>query len=148
MHASCHTYERSMAHMWMSHASHMNKSCHTHKWVMSHACWASSTSPTDNGAVCCSVLQCVAVCYSVFVCVTWLVHMRAVTGIFFWRCSVADSTVSRMKSAMHSGQDEVCFCTLKSMLWWQGWSFHEFLIATKCMGADICVWQPRERETC
>jgi len=36
MNESCHTYEWVMAHIWMSHGTHMNESCHTYEWVMSH----------------------------------------------------------------------------------------------------------------
>jgi len=30
-----HNYECVVAHIWMSHVPHMNKSCHTYEWVMS-----------------------------------------------------------------------------------------------------------------
>jgi len=40
MDESWHTFEWVMAHIWMSHATHMNthtnESCHTYAWVMSH----------------------------------------------------------------------------------------------------------------
>jgi len=37
-HDSCiwHTYEWVMAHIWMSHGTHMNESWHTYEWVMAH----------------------------------------------------------------------------------------------------------------
>jgi len=35
MNESCHSHERVMSHIWMSHGTHMNESYHTHEWVMS-----------------------------------------------------------------------------------------------------------------
>jgi len=31
---SCHTYERVMSHIWMSHVTRANESCHAYEWVM------------------------------------------------------------------------------------------------------------------
>ena len=36
LHESCHTYEWVMAHIWMSHVTHMNESWHTYEWVIAH----------------------------------------------------------------------------------------------------------------
>jgi len=36
MNESCHTYERVMSHIWMSHVTLMNESSHTYKRVTSH----------------------------------------------------------------------------------------------------------------
>ena len=33
---SCHTYERVRAHMWMRHGTRMNESWHTYEWVVAH----------------------------------------------------------------------------------------------------------------
>jgi len=33
---SCLTHKCVMAHIWMSHVTHMNESCHTYEYVMSH----------------------------------------------------------------------------------------------------------------
>ena len=36
MHKSYHTYEWVMAHIWMSHVTHMNETCHTYECVVPH----------------------------------------------------------------------------------------------------------------
>ena len=40
MNETCHTNEWVMPHIWRSHVTHMNASCHTFAWVMSHT-WTS-----------------------------------------------------------------------------------------------------------
>ena len=47
MNESCHTYEWVMSRIWMSHVTHMNESCHTCKWVMSHT-WMSHVTHVDE----------------------------------------------------------------------------------------------------
>ena len=42
-----HTYEWVMAHIWMSHGTHMNEPRRTHKWVMAHL-WMSHGAPIDE----------------------------------------------------------------------------------------------------
>jgi len=39
----CHTYERAMSRVWMSHVTRMNESCGTYEWVMSHT-WVTSVA--------------------------------------------------------------------------------------------------------
>jgi len=36
-----------MAHIWMSHGTHMNESCHTYEWAMSHI-WMSHATHMNN----------------------------------------------------------------------------------------------------
>ena len=64
-----HTYEWLMSHIWMSHGTHMNESCHTCECVIGHNGFYlhfEGECVLQCVAVCCSVLQCVAVCCSVF----------------------------------------------------------------------------------
>ena len=67
MNESCHTYE-GMSHVTQIVLSVMNESCHTHErwWWMSHVTFMSQSCLLhDESCLCCSVLQCVAVCFSV-----------------------------------------------------------------------------------
>ena len=87
---SCHTYERVISHIWtgvggrqtalrlfwhhiwMSHVTHMNESCHTYEQELEggklhYAFFGVMTgvyATYKSGNVCCSVLQCIAVCCS------------------------------------------------------------------------------------
>ena len=47
MEESCHTYGWVMSHIWMSHVTHMEESCHTYGWVMSHI-WMSYVTHMDE----------------------------------------------------------------------------------------------------
>ena len=47
MNKSCHTYAGVMSHTWRSHVTHMNGSRHTHQLVMSHA-WRSQVTQKNH----------------------------------------------------------------------------------------------------
>jgi len=40
---ACHTYDCVMAHIWMSHGTHMSEAWHTNEWVMAHT-WMSDVT--------------------------------------------------------------------------------------------------------
>ena len=99
---SCPIYEWVMSHLWMNHVPYMNESCPIYEWVMSHI-WMNhvpymnesrigmshdclsitlysrypQTTARDVAVfvkVCCSELQCDAVCCSVRQCVLVIAH--------------------------------------------------------------------------
>ena len=47
-----HTHEWVMAHIWMSHGTHMNESWHTYEWVMAHI-WMSGTTHMNGSCHTC-----------------------------------------------------------------------------------------------
>jgi len=59
-----------MAHIWMSHGTHMNESWHTYEWVMAHI-WMSHGTHTYESR-----------CIVTHSYVTWLIHMCAMTHLY------------------------------------------------------------------
>jgi len=56
MNASWHTYEWVMAHIWMSHGTHVNESCHTCEWVMAHIWMSHGTHVNASRHTCAEVM--------------------------------------------------------------------------------------------
>ena len=92
MNVSCNT--------WMSHVTHMNESCHTYEWVTGPVSqrWRPDQwqihLPIDQLScpaspmlqcitVCCSVLQCAAVYYSVLQCITVCCSVLQCVAVYY-----------------------------------------------------------------
>jgi len=89
MNESCHTYEWVTSHIWMSHVTHIKcvalqhtttphtkASCHTYEGVMSHI-WRRRV--THMKASCHTYERVTSLEHASFMCVTWLIHMCAMT---------------------------------------------------------------------
>ena len=80
-----------MAHIWMSHGTHMNESWHTYEWVMAHV-WRSHTTHEwshdpfirifvwmDHVIIHMCGMAPSYVCHDSFIRAPWLIHMCAMT---------------------------------------------------------------------
>ena len=92
-----HTYECVMSHIWMRHITHMNehhlthmnKSRHTFKWAgLIHMCDAMRHVTHMNASRMRYTCESPYEWHDSFICVTWLVHMCAVTDSYVWHDSL------------------------------------------------------------